>query len=130
MAYEDQVSYEDDIPYFTAHVLYVDAENPADGTIRMPGPYYIEAWTCVSASTDPPVLVQPCGGPYEGRNGFGAIFKIPCAPTGDYVIFATRRSTFEGDPWEAQTSSCMGGSRNLQPNSYVVGFIKFLLRTA
>jgi len=130
MAFEDQVTYEDDIPYFTAHVLYVDGENPADGTIRMPGPYYIEAWTCVSASADPPVLQERVGGPIEGRNGSGAYFRVPCASSGDYVIFATRRETHEGDPWEAQTTSCMGGSRNLQPKTYVVGYIKFLVRVA
>jgi hypothetical protein len=127
MALDYQVTYESGIPYFTAFVQYVDAENPEDGTIRMGGPYYIEAWTCVDAGADPPVLIEQQGPTVEGRNGSGGYFKIPCASSGDFIIFAYRRLTYEGDPWERQTSGCMGGSRNMQGGSFVRGYLQFNL---
>lgn len=78
MPEDNQITFEDKIPIFFVQVLYVAAENPMDGTIMMPGPYQIEAWSCESLETDPPVLIKRYAPPVMGKNGSGCSFTIPC----------------------------------------------------
>jgi hypothetical protein len=128
MPYENQVVVEQGIPYFYVEVMYVLADNPAgEAEILAPFEYDVHAYYLAEGPfTDPPVFESLIDHRYRLKNGEGCTFKVPCRDR-FWFVFATKFSTYPGDPWEGSTRTCMVGNGNVQPGSKYFGYLKFHL---
>ncbi len=127
MPVENEVVLEQGIDYFYVEVMYVKAENPADGEIPAPFEYDVHAYYLAPGPfTDPPVLDQLIDHRYRLKNGEGCTFTVPCREA-FWLVFATKVSSYPGDPWEGTTRTCMVGTGNVTPWSKYFGYLKFHL---
>jgi hypothetical protein len=128
MSYDNQVDVQGGILYFNIHVLFVNADNPsADSEILAPFEYDVHAYYLAPGPyTDPPVLADLIGHRLGLKNGQGCTFRVPCRDA-FWLVFATKVSTYPGDPWEGTTKTSMFGTGNVQPETAYFGYLKFHL---